>query len=471
MCSPIGRSLRKDSALTEAEQNKHRARDYTSGHLARNIWDLSWPSVVSMTLLNVPNLLDGVWIGRLGAEALAAAGIGMALRVTMISPLMALSGAGGAVVARYVGAKDQERANLAVLQAVLLFVVAAGVIGLIGLAFIKPLLGLAGATGELLPLAVSYVRIIFIGLIAMEMVPSVGFMLVAAGSPELSLRVNLLVSLVIMASEPILVLGLGPFPSLGLAGAALALVLGNSCGMLYALFLLLTRQAPVWIDVHRLRLDGEVMARIVRIALPAVIQRGTPNLAQSILLRLISAYGAAPLATYNLVMRIFNSFALTPSMGTSRAAAALVGQNLGARQPERAEKAAMSIAAVSPVLAICLLGIATLSNRMILALFTADAEVIAQGAHIMSIIGLGQIFYMVSLAFDSSLTGAGDTVSPMVINTLTLWAVQLPLTYLLSRGLGWRSEGIWWAIVISQVCLATLMTLRFRQGRWKLKEI
>jgi len=456
--------------LVHIEASKQRAKDYTSGNLTRNIWDLSWPSVVSMSLFSIPNILDGMWIGRLGANALAAVGIGMALRITMISPLMALSGASGAIVARYVGAKDQERANLAVLQAVMLFAVTAGAIGLIGLAFIEPLLRLAGATGEILPLAASYVRIIFIGLIAMEMVPSAGSMFVAAGSPELSLRVNLLVAFVTMASEPILVLGLGAFSGWGIAGAALALVLGNSCGMLYALFLLLTRQAPVWIDVHRLQLDWAMIARIVRIALPAVIQRGTPNLAQSILIRLISAYGAAPLATYNVVMRVIH-FALIPSMGTSRSAGALVGQNLGARQPERAGRAAMSIVAIASTLAICLIGIATLSGRTVLYLFTADAEVIAQGVHIMSIIGLGQVFFMASLTFDNSLTGAGDTLSPMVINTFVLWAIQLPLTYLLSRGLGWRSEGIWWAIVISQVCLATLMTLRFRQGHWKLKEI
>jgi len=448
----------------------HRARDYTSGSLMVNIWNLSWPIVISVALSSLPNLLDGVWIGRLGAQALAAVGIGMALRITMISPLMALSTASGAVIARYVGAKDQERANRAILQAVILFALTAGTIGLIGLAFLRPLASLVGAAGEVLPLTIRYVRIIFIGLIAMEMVPSIGFSLVAAGSPELSLRVNMLVSVVTLISEPLLVLGIGPFPEWGIAGAAAALVLANSFGTLYALYLLLTRRASIWIDVHRLAVDWPMIKRIIRIALPAVIQKGTPNLAQTILIRLISLYGTAPLAAYNVLMRIF-SFATLPAMGVGRAAGALVGQNLGARKPQRAERGVLSIGAIVLVLSILLVGFSTILGHRILDIFTGEAEVIAQGIHAMSLLGLSSTLFAVSLAFEYSLSGAGDTLSPMIIHSIYLWLIQLPLVYILSRALGWGTEGIWWAIVLSRACLVVMMTLRFRQGHWKLEEI
>lgn len=457
--------------MTLAEEGaRQRHRDYTQGNLLQNIWDLSWPSVVSMAFFSIPNILDGIWLGRVGSDALAAAGIGMALRITMISPLMALSAASGAVVARYVGSKDQQRANQAVLQAVILFAVTAGSIGLLGLAFTEGLVRLAGGSGETLPLAASYVRILFIGLIAMELVPSIGAMLVAAGSADLSLRVNLLVSVVILILEPLLVLGWGPFPRLGVVGGSLSFVLGNTCGMAYALYLLLTRQAPVWIDTQHLALDWSMIRRIARIALPAVVQRGTPNLAQTILIRLISVHGSVPLAMYSIVMRVLN-LAQIPSLGTSRSAAALVGQNLGAQRPERAERAAMTIVAVVLILSATLLTTVSILSAPILSLFSDEPDVIAQGVRAMPIIAIAQFFFAISLAFDNSLAGAGDTVSPMVANTIVLWLVQLPIIYLFSQLLGWGADGIWRGIVLGQITLATLLTWRFRQGRWKSQEI
>lgn len=447
-----------------------RAIDCTTGNLLRNIWDLSWPTAASSALLQIPSILDGIWLGRLGAEALAGAGIGMALRVTLISPLMALSAAAGAVVARYVGAKEMARANRAVLQAVMLFAATAGLIGLLGLALTTPLIKLAGGTGSVLPLAVRYAQILFIGLIAMEMVPSVGYMLVAAGSPQLSLRVNLLGGIVTLVAEPILVLGLGNWRGLGVPGGALALVLGNVCAMIYALYLLFTRQAPVWIDTNDLVVDWEMIKRIVRIALPAVIQRGTPNLAQSILIRIISSYGATTLAAYNIAMRVIN-LANIPSWGTARSSGALVGQNLGAHQPQRAERGTFTVAAIAVILSACLVGLTVFLGRGILGFFSADAEVLDKGVHVLRIVGVGQFLYTTSLAFDNGLAGAGDTLSPMILNTIMLWAIQLPAIYLLSRGLGWGSEGIWWAIVISQAGLVLMLSARFRQGHWKRQEI
>jgi Na+-driven multidrug efflux pump len=247
-------------------------------------------------------------------------------------------------------------------------------------------------------------------------------------------------------------------------------VIGNTCAMIYALYLLFTRQASVWIDTDDLVLDWEMMKRIVRIALPAVIQRGTPNLAQSILIRIISGYGAATLAAYNIALRVIN-LANIPSWGTARSSGAIVGQNLGAHQPQRAERGAFTIAAISALLSASLVGLTMLLGRHILGIFSTDPEVLSKGAHVLRIVGLGQILYAISLAFDNGLAGAGDTLSPMILNTIMLWLVQLPFIYLLSYRLGWASEGIWWAIVISQAALVLMMSTRFRQGYWKHKEI
>jgi putative MATE family efflux protein len=328
------------------------------------------------------------------------------------------------------------------------------------------LLRLAGATGELLPLAKDYTRILMLGLVAMEMVPSIGFMLVAAGNPQLSLQVNFLVSVIRVLGEPFLVLGLGGFAGLGITGAALALVTANVAGMIYALYLLLTRQASAWIDIHNLGLNWPIMKRILLLALPATLQKGTPNLAQNILLRLMSAYGTVPLATYNVLRGIFN-LALLPGMGVARSAAALVGQNLGADKPGRAERSMHYVGFVILALALVLVTSVIVLRPWIMPIFSQDHRVLAQSQYMTQVLGLGMGLYVLAMGFENGLNGAGDTLSPMLIGITALWVIQIPVIYLFAQVLGWGAQGIWWAITLSHGCRALLLFLRFLQGRWK----
>ncbi|MFC1714736.1 MATE family efflux transporter [Candidatus Poribacteria bacterium] len=447
--------------------------------MRRNLWDLSWPMMFSTLLFALPSLLDGVWLGKLSFNALAAAGIAMSLRIAMISPLMALSMAGGAVVARYVGARDQENADKATFHVVVLMVASSGTIGVVGLLFSERLLYLVGARGEVLPLAVQYVRIIFIGLISMEMVPSLGGVFNAAGNPKVPLRVNLIVASTILLSEPFLVLGVVWFPRLGIAeifpglgivGASLALVMANTLGTLYAFYVLIRGRSAARINIHRLSLDRLMFWRIIRIALPALIHRGTPNFATIVLIRFISAYGAVSLAAYNVFRRVIN-LAMIPCTALARAAGTMVGQNLGAGKPQRSERAAYIITGTSVTIASFLVLFLALFARSIVGLFSEDPEMIGIGATIIRIMGIGQIFFMANMAMEMGLAGAADTVSPMVINIIALWLIQLPLVYLLSRVVGLGANGIWTALVISLVIQCVATTARFRQGRWKFRRI
>jgi putative MATE family efflux protein len=438
-----------------------RAVDITSGRLRDNIWQLSWPLAISQGLFFFPGLYDAYWLGRLGPHALAAAGLTMSLRYTMISVLMALSGASGAVVARYVGAREGEQADLATAQGVLLFVVASGALGLVGYLFVEPLLRLAGAQGDLLAPSIAYARVIFMGLIAMEMVPSMGAMLNAAGSPQLSLQMNLLNLLTFLALEPLFI-----WLGWDVSGAALAIVLGNVAGMAYGLYLLATGQAPVRIHLRDLRPNWPMMWRILRIALPGIVQRGMPNLANSILMRFVASYGAAPLAAFNLIGRIATMI-LIPCSGLSGATPALVGQNLGAGQPPRAERAVNLIAMATVFITGVLLGLTVLLAGPIFSLFTQDADTIAAGVHALRILVIARFFFTLGVVFDAALSGAGDTVSPMVINIIALWLIQLPFIWLFSGWLGWGVDGIWWAIVFTMIAQTALLAARFRQGRWQ----
>jgi len=438
--------------------------DITRGSLARNIWYMGWPIVLSQLLFMAPNLYDAIWLGRLGSGAQAAAGLATSIRMTMISVLMALSGGGGAVVARYLGAKDEENANLAVLQSVLMMIVSAGLLGVVGVVFAEPLMRLAGADDTVLPLAVRYARILFAGLIAMELVPSVSGMLSGAGAPHAALGIRVAATVALVVAEPPLVLWLG------LEGAVLALVGSNVVGTLWGLGILIAGRAPVRIDLHKLRLNFSMMGRILRIALPAVIQRGTPNLAQSLLTRLISGYGSETLAAWVIVQRVIQ-FAQVPGIGLARTTPAMVGQNLGAGKPERAERAVSLIARLALGSMVVVLAGLLLFAPQVMSLFSDDPLTLSIGVYILRVLSLGYLAFTLNNVYDFAQAGAGDTVSPMVINLVALWLVQIPLAYLLSRALGLGSNGIWLALTIGWTVQAALMYWRYRQGRWKLKRI
>ena len=388
----------------------------------------------------------------------------MSVRFTMISVMMALSLGSGAVVARYVGASEQEQANLAVMQAVILMLAASGGLGLLGLIFARPLLTLAGADGSTLPLAMRYARILFAGLIAVEMVPSIGFMTNAAGAPRVMLEMTLLSTGTLLVAEPLLV------NQLGVEGAALALIGSNGVGMAWGLGMLVTGRAGVRLDLRNLRLDLPMMGRILRIMLPAIVQRGTPNLAMSYITRLISAYGAPTLAAWVVAKRVAD-FALIPSNGLSRTAPALVGQNLGANQPKRAARSVGLVARAVALVAGCTFGLLALFAPQVMALFSHDAETLSTGAHVIRALSVGYVGLALNFVFDLAQVGAGDAVSPMVINIVAMWAIQVPLAYLLSRTAGMAADGVWLALSLGWVAQAALMWLRFRQGRWKLRRI
>jgi len=408
-----------------------------------------------------PGLYDAVWLGRLGPEAQAAAGLAMSARFTMISVLMALSSASGAVVARYVGARDQEGADLAAMQAVVLMVVSSGALGALGVLLARPLVIGVGADAAVLPLAVRYARVLFAGLIAIELVPSLGFTLSAAGAPEVLLAMTLWCSGTLLLIEPLFTRWWG------IDGAALALVGSNAASMLWGLGVLVSGRGPVWLDLRRLCLDRPMVGRILRVALPAVVQRGTPNVANTLLTRMVAASGASTLAAWIVVRRILQ-FATIPSMGLSRVTPAMVGQNLGAGNPDRAVRAVACAALATGVGALALLALLALP---ILSLFSDDAPTIAGGARLTRMLSLGYLAFSLRSVYGKAQAGAGDTVSPMVINLLALWAVQVPLAYAMSRSSGMGADGIWVALVLGYGVQLALMWFRFRQGRWRDKVI
>ena len=442
----------------------HRRLDLTHDPVASSVRNLAWPILLSQVLFMLPNLYDAIWLGRLGGEAQAAAGLAMTLRITLISALMALSLASGAIVSRCLGAKEQEQADQAASQAVVLMVIASGSLGLLGFVFARPLLTLAGADESTMPLALRYARILFAGLIAMELVPSLGFMMSGAGAPQLMLAMSATSMGTLLLSEPFLV------RSLGIDGAALALVGANAAGMCLGLGLLASGRAPVRITLRRLRPDFATMRRILRIAIPAIPQRGAQNLALSAVTRMVAAYGAPTLAAWVIVERVYN-FAVIPGMALARAAPAMVGRNLGAGQPRRAAEAVGFITRAVLVASGVVFGLSALLSPWVMPLFFSDQETAPIGSRVVRLLTLGYVGRALTFVFEGAQSGAGDTVSPMVINLVALWVIQIPLAVLLSATSGLGADGIWLALVCSWIVQAALMAIRFQQGRWRLRRV
>jgi len=441
-------------------------RDLTSGNLGKHILALSLPSSAEMALFSAIDLVHAFWLGRLGGTALAAVAMSNTLRLVLISPMMGLSVGGMALVARHVGARDQRRADQATMQTILLIILFAIPLVVVGELMGRTFLVWMGAEGTLLEEAVVYLRIIFAGLFFMECLPTLSAVIRGAGHPEYTLRINIASIIAMMLLEPLLVFGLGPIPRLGVQGAALASVLSSAVGVAGQAIILLRGSAGVRIHRQDLRPDLGMMGRILKITLPTSAQRFSPNLTNALLISLVSTFGTDVLTAYSIVTRLV-SFLQSPTFGLGIATATLVGQNLGAREPGRAERATNLASLSSLASSVLIFGILSIWAAPILSLFDRTEAVLAAG------VIAAPYFLLVSSAsgwaqiVGSALGGAGDTVAWMWINIGSLWLVQLPLSWALSHGLHLGPVGIWLGLGISFVVGAVALTLRFRRGHWK----
>ena len=464
----LGTLIEGDETLTadSTYRARRRQRDLTTGSLTKQILQLSVPSAAEQALFALSGLVHAYWLGRVGGLALAAITMGTTLRIALISPMMGLSAGGMAVVARHVGAGEQRRADHAVAQVILLivaFVVPLAIIGqLMGPTFLRWM----GAKGELLESAVDYVRIIFGGLLFMEMLPTMNGVIRAAGHPEYTLRINIVNIAVMVLVASVLVPGLGPFPALGVRGAGWAAVVGSASGVAAQLVTLASGRSGVRLHLADVRPDLPTMGRVLRIAVPTAAQRFSPNLANAVLMKLVSALGDQVLVAYSLMTRL-SGFLQCPSFGLGSAAATMVGQNLGAKQPRRAQRATMLAARAAIGCGLVLFSGLNIWPASVLGVFERNQAVVAVGLVAARYLLFSGTAMAWSMVMGSALVAAGDAVAAMLVSIGSMWLVQLPLCWALSGPLNMGAQGIWAGLVASYLVGAVVMTLRFRQGRWK----
>jgi putative MATE family efflux protein len=457
-------------ARAEAGRGARQQRDYTSGSLNRNIWLLAVPMVLEMGLVSLFRVADMFWVGKLGPEALAAITIGENIRWALSGLAMGQGIGGLAVVARRIGEKDEEGANHATLQAVILALGLALLISAVGYALSEPMLHLLGAQPEVMPEGLSFLQVTFAGLAGFLMVPIVNSLLRGAGEARLALIVRVLSYGLGLLVEPILIFGWGPLPSLGVAGAALALVGSQWVGFLLQLGILLTGRARIRINLHQIRVDLPLMAKIFRIALPSTIQMTLRSFSRATLLGVVALYGTYAVAAYGVAARVFMTV-FVPGFGLGNAAATLVGQNLGAEKPDRAARSAWLISSYNAGFMIACSALIVPFAAPIIAAFNDTPGVVALGSEALRIFAIGYVFSALGSVLARGLDGAGNTLPAMVINLLTLWGLQIPLAWLFSSLLGWGTTGLWTGISIANVANGLIFAFWFRRGRWKHRQV
>ncbi len=434
------------SAIRESLRGSH--RDYTSGPIGRAIILLAIPMVLEMCMESIFAVVDIKWVSFLGEDEMATVGLTESLMTLVYALAIGLSIGAMATIARRTGEKNPDGAARSAVQAIALALIISIVIALIGAPLAPKLLGLMGASRLVVWLCM--INAIFRG----------------AGDAAIAMRVLWLANAINILLGPCLIFGLGPFPKMGIVGAAVATSIGRGTGALYAFSRLIRSGGRFDIKRHHFRLDPAIMARLIRLSASGTFQVFIGMASWIGLVRTISSFGTHAVAGYVIGIRVI-IFALLPSWGMSNAAATMVGQALGAGKPERAERAVWKAGFYNFIFLGCVGVIFVLFARPIIGLFTSDPNVVPYGVDCLRIVAYGFLFYAYGMVLTQSFNGAGDTWTPTIINLFVFWLWELPLAYVLAKVIGLGPRGVFLAIMIAFSTLAIVSALIFRKGKWK----
>ena len=456
------------ASLVEAVRGSH--QDYTSGSLNRAILLLAVPMVLEMVLESLFAVVDIFWVGRLGANAVATVGLTESMLSLVFAVGMGLSLSTTAMVARRIGEKDPEGAAVAGVQAITLGLVVSLAIGVPCLIFAPQLLRLMGASPEIVAVGSGYTRICLGGSCAVLLLFLNNAIFRGAGDAAIAMRLLWVSNIINLILDPCLIFGVGPFPRLGVTGAALATFTGRSIGVLYQFYRLLRGTERIRILRNQIRVNYGVLLRLLRVSLTGILQFAIAHTSWIGLVRIVSIFGAAALAGYTIAIRVV-IFVILPSWGLSNAAATLVGQNLGAGHPQRAEKAVWRTGFYN----VAFLGgvgiLFILFAEPVVRLFTHDPAVVPLGAACLRIVSYGNLGYAYFMVMMQAFNGAGDTITPTIVNFFGFWLFEIPLAYVLAIPLRMRSNGVFFSIAIAESAMAVASAILFKRGKWKKQKI
>jgi putative MATE family efflux protein len=456
------------SSIREAIRGSH--QDFTTGSLNRAILLLAIPMVLEMVLESLFAVVDVFWVGRLGADAVATVGLTESLLSLIFAIGLGLSLSTTAMVARRIGEKDPAGAAVAGVQAIAIGLVTSAIIGIPSLFYAPDLLRLMGASPQVIAVGSGYARIALGGGGAIMLLFLNNAIFRGAGDAAIAMRLLWVSNIINLILDPCLIFGWGPFPKLGVTGAAVATLTGRSIGVLYQFYRLLRGTERIRILRQQIRINLQILVRLLRVSLTGILQFAIAHTSWIGLVRIVSIFGSAALAGYTIPIRIL-IFIIMPSWGLSNAAATLVGQNLGARQPERAATSVWRTGFYNMLflgaIGIFFLFFATPAVR----LFTQDPAVVPLASACLRILSYGNIGYAYGMVMLQAFNGAGDTVTPTIVNFFGFWILEIPLAYFLAISMRMEANGVYISIVIAECAIAAAGILLFRRGKWKGQKI
>jgi putative MATE family efflux protein len=456
------------SAVKESIRGSH--RDYTRGPIGRAILLLAVPMVLEMIMESVFAVVDIFWVSHLGTDAAATVGLTESLMTLVYALAIGLSIGAMAMIARRIGEKNPDGAARAAVQAIALALIVSIVIGAIGAPLAPKLLALMGGSPWVIEHGSAFTRVMLACNISVVMLFMINAIFRGAGDAAIAMRTLWLANWINILLGPCLIFGLGPFPKLGIVGAAIATSIGRGTGAIFALIKLFRSGGRFEIKREHLRIEPSVISRLIRLSATGTFQVFIGMASWIGLVRIISSFGSNAVAGYTFGIRVI-LFALLPSWGMANAAATMVGQALGAKNPERAERAVWKAGFYNMIF----LGVVGLLfiffAPQIIWFYTDDPNVAHYGVDCLRIVAYGFLFYAYGMVLGQSFNGAGDTWTPTIINLFVFWLWEIPLAYVLSVKVGMGPRGVFVAMMVAFSTLAVVSAAVFRLGRWKKKAV
>ena len=440
--------------------------DYTRGPIGRALGLLAIPMMLEMSMEAVFAVVDIAFVSRLGTDAVAAVGITEALVTVLYAIAIGLGMGVTAMVSRRIGARKPEAAAQVTGQAIWLCAALSIIVGIVGVTYAEDMLRLMGASHSVVATGKGFTAVLLGGSVTILYLFLLNAAFRGAGDAAVALRSLWLANGINIVLDPCLIFGLGPFPEMGVTGAAVATTIGRGIGVAYQLYYLIGGRGRLEFHMRHLRVVLSLMYRMIVISIGGIGQFLIATASWIVIMRIVAFYGSAAIAAYTIALRLIE-FVFLPAWGLGNAAATLVGQNLGASKPDRAEKSAWRAARYNMVFMTGLGLVAVVAAPGITALFSTDPDVMRYGISCIRILGIGYPMYAVGMIMVQALNGAGDTATPSTLNLLCFWLVQIPLAWWLAEPLGTGPNGVFWAIVISESLLSVLSVVMFRRGAWK----
>ncbi len=445
-------------------------RDFTKGPIWIALIILAIPMILEMSMESLFAVVDIFFVAKLGADAIAIVGLTESVMALIYAVAFGLAIGATATVARRIGEKDPEGAAKSAAHVIYSGVIISLVISVIGIIFAPNILTLLGAAPAIVAEGSTFMRIMVGGNAVVVFIFLLNAIFRGAGDAAIAMRVLFLANGLNMILAPMFIFGVGPFPELGVTGAAVGTTIGRGIGVAYAGWHLFRPGGRIHVSRASWMLDTELLARLVKLSSTAVFQLLVATASWTALMPIMAGFGEVAIAGYVIALRLV-MFALLPALGLSNAAATLVGQNLGAGKPERSESAVWKAAGFNTVLYFLVGAVFWLFSDPIIGIFTQEPEVLAYGTSALHIIAYGFAFYGLGMVLETAFNGAGDTWTPTYLNIFVFWLFEIPLAYLLAYYFEMGPSGVFWAITIAFSVLAIASAILFKRGKWKLKQV